>query len=217
MSLNLPVGDDISLVFGVPLLVQPMPGAAQLNPGLARLILARERQGAGVRKSNSGGWHSEETLLSWPEPEIATLRGWIDGAVQRVCRLPFRQHPGPLDIAYRATAWANVNRHGHYNNIHIHAGSHWAIVYYVATGEEEPGHPLNGQLELRDPRPAAGHARLPAFGFGRALTVRPTAGLLVVFPAWLEHWVHPFYGTGARISIAANIDITRFAAPGGAD
>ena len=214
MTLLVPVADDLSLAFGVPLLVQAMPGAAQLNPGLARLILAREQQSSGVRKSNTGGWHSEETLMSWPEPEIAALRNWFDSAVQRVCAIPFRQGGKPT-IAYKATAWANVNRHGNYNNIHIHAGSHWAIVYYVTTGEEEAGPPLNGMLELRDPRPAAAHVRLPGFLFGRAITVQPKAGLLVVFPAWLEHWVHPFYGRGERISIAVNVDMTRFDPPPG--
>jgi hypothetical protein len=69
-------------------------------------------------------------------------------------------------------------------------------------------------LELRDPRPAAAHVRLPGFLFGRAITVQPKAGLLVVFPAWLEHWVHPFYGRGQRISVAVNIDMTRFDPPG---
>jgi uncharacterized protein (TIGR02466 family) len=210
MSINVGVGNDVTLAFGVPLLMRAVPEAAEINPGLARLILKREADGKGVVKSNTGGWHSEETLMSWPEPEVQALRGWIDGAIQNICRLPYRKTPDAVDVTYRATGWANVNRDGHYNNIHIHSGSHWAVVYYVTTGEEEAGHPFNGQLELRDPRPAAGHGRLPGFMFGRAMLVVPKPGLLVVFPAWLEHWVHPFYGSGERISIAINVDITRF-------
>jgi hypothetical protein len=65
-------------------------------------------------------------------------------------------------------------------------------------------------LEIRDPRPAAIHGRLPAFMFGRGVNIRPQSGLLVVFPAWIEHWVHPFFGSGERISIAVNIDVTRY-------
>jgi uncharacterized protein (TIGR02466 family) len=210
MTINVSLGEDVSLAFGVPLLVRSIPEAGQHNPGLARLILAREAESKGITKSNSGGWHSEETLMNWPEPEIAALRGWIDAGIQRICRTPYRKDPSAVDIAYRATGWANVNRHGDYNSIHIHSGSHWAVVYYVSVGEEEPGHSLNGQLELRDPRPAAGHGRLPGFMFGRAITVLPRPGTLVVFPAWLEHWVHPFYGKGERISVAVNIDITKF-------
>jgi hypothetical protein len=46
--------------------------------------------------------------------------------------------------------------------------------------------------------------------FGRPLTIRPQPGMLVAFPAWIEHWVHPFHGGGERISIAVNIDVTRY-------
>jgi len=210
MSLNVAMTPDITLAFGVPVMIQMMPGAAPLNAGLRRIILEREQASAGKSKSNAGGWHSEETLLSWPEPEIGTLRGWIDGAVQRMCRLPLREQADALRLAFTAKAWANVNRRGHYNNLHCHTGSHWSVVYYVATGEEEPGHQFNGMLELRDPRPAAIHGRLPAFMFGRGMNVRPQPGLLVMFPAWIEHWVHPFFGSGERISIAVNIDVTRY-------
>ena len=30
---------------------------------------------------------------------------------------------------------------------------------------------------------------------------------MLVFPAWIEHGVHPFYGEGHRISIAINVAI----------
>src|SRR5262245_5122523 len=215
MSLNIPVAPDITLTFGVPIMMQMVPGAAPVNAGLRRIILAREQSDGGKSKSNAGGWHSEESLLNWPEPEIATLKGGIDGAVQRMCRLPLREKTDSLRLAYSAAAWANVNRHGHYNSLHCHTGSHWSVVYYVDTGQEEPGHQFNGMLELRDPRPAAIHGRLPAFMFGRGLNVRPQPGLLVVFPAWIEHWVHPFFGSGERISIAVNIDVTRYEVAGG--
>ena len=31
---------------------------------------------------------------------------------------------------------------------------------------------------------------------------------MIVFPAWLNHLVHPFFGDGERISIAFNIVTT---------
>jgi len=215
MSLDVAVAPDITLTFGVPVMIHMVPGAAAVNDGLKRAILAREQASAGKSKSNAGGWHSEETLWTWPEPEIGVWRGWVDGAVQRMCRLPARADPGAVKLAYRASAWANVNRDGNYNTLHVHAGSHWSVVYCVAMGEPEPGHPFNGRLELRDPRPGAVHGRLPGFLFGRGITVDPKPGLIVVFPAWLEHWVHPFHGAGERISIAVNIDVTRLELPAG--
>ncbi len=29
--------------------------------------------------------------------------------------------------------------------------------------------------------------------------------MMIMFPAWLNHFVHPFFGKGERISIAFNI------------
>ena len=210
MSLEIGIAPDITLAFAVPVMVRRMAKFEATNPGLRKAILTREQASKGINKSNAGGWHSEATLLSWPEPEVSTLKAWIDEAVRAICELPLRNQPGTLDLNYRASAWANVNRNGHYNTSHVHAGSHWSVVYYVDTGEEESEQPFNGQLELRDPRPAAVFGKLPGFMFGRHMMIKPQSGLLVAFPAWLEHGVRPFFGTGERISIAVNIDITRF-------
>ena len=35
--------------------------------------------------------------------------------------------------------------------------------------------------------------------------ITPIPGLMVLFPSWLNHLVHPFFGAGERISIAFNI------------
>jgi hypothetical protein len=37
--------------------------------------------------------------------------------------------------------------------------------------------------------------------------VTPRDGLLVVFPAWLYHYVNPYQGTAPRISVAFNATI----------
>jgi hypothetical protein len=35
--------------------------------------------------------------------------------------------------------------------------------------------------------------------------IKPKAGLLILFPAWLSHSVEPWEGSGDRISVAMNI------------
>jgi hypothetical protein len=46
---------------------------------------------------------------------------------------------------------------------------------------------------------------MPGAVGNESLLIRPQPGLMVVFPAWIEHWVHPFQGEGQRISIAINV------------
>jgi hypothetical protein len=62
MSLDAAVAPDITLTFGVPIMIQTVPGAAPVNEGLKR---------ASPGKSNCDDWHSNDTLPQRPEPQIA--------------------------------------------------------------------------------------------------------------------------------------------------
>ena len=39
--------------------------------------------------------------------------------------------------------------------------------------------------------------------------VVPEPGVMIAFPSYLKHYVHPFFGEGERIVIAANVKVTR--------
>ncbi len=204
-----PITPEVSSAFGTPILKRAVASAASINIGLERAILARAQKGAANRISNVGGWQSLPDLLDWPEPEIKLLVQEVDRSIQQISALPatLAQQPDPPRVRYRAYGWANINRPGDYNMLHVHPGNHWSVVYYVATGRPNPDTPMNGRIELRDPSPAAGFARLPGFTTGQPMLIRPQAGTMLVFPAWIEHAVHPFYGEGHRISIAINVAI----------
>ncbi|MCC7273066.1 MAG: hypothetical protein IT561_10370 [Alphaproteobacteria bacterium] len=212
MTLDVALDRETALVFATPVLTYRPEDAAAVNAGLRRRILETERREPGVQRSNAGGWQSRPDLLSWDFPEIARYRGWLEHVVRAVQMLPARRAGSErIRLRFTAQAWANVSRAGHYNEVHTHPGNHWAVVYYVATGASDPARPLAGRIELRDPRPAAAFAAAPGFSFGAAMTIAPEAGLMLLFPAWLEHAVHPFADTGERISIAANVTVTDYA------
>jgi uncharacterized protein (TIGR02466 family) len=113
-----------------------------------------------------------------------------------------------VDIQYVAGAWANVNRHGAYNDAHIHPDCDWSCVYYVDCGQPDEGWERNGLFELHDPRTLAQSSKLGGYGFARSMLIDPEPGKLIMFPSWMAHSVHPFYGSGDRVSIAANIKVT---------
>jgi uncharacterized protein (TIGR02466 family) len=200
---------ELSLVFSTPLSLRTVKAPLALNAGLERAILSRRQKNGGNRISNIGGWQSLPDLLDWEEPEIKGLTAEIDYTVQQIWSLPARlerrNSVRPEHANYHAYGWANVNESGHYNMLHMHPGNHPSVVYYVATGTPVPDHAMNGRLELRDPRPAAKYCRMPGSVGSESLLIRPQPGLMVVFPAWIEHWVHPFHGEGQRISIAVNV------------
>jgi uncharacterized protein (TIGR02466 family) len=204
-----PISPELSVAFGTPLSLRNVPNAAPLNAALERAILARRELGEANRISNIGGWQSLPDLLDWPEPAIKILAAEVDRGVQQIMTLPalVERRPPPARVSYQSYGWANVNRSGDYNAMHMHPGNHWAVVYYVATGVPSPDTPMNGRIELRDPRPAASFARMPGFNSGQPMIIGPQPGLMIVFPSWIEHWVHPFHGEGNRISIAINVTL----------
>ena len=204
-----PITPELSVAFGTPISLRAVPNAAALNEGLERAILARREMGEANRISNIGGWQSLPDLLDWPEPAIKMLAAEVDRSVQQIMTLPsvVARRPPPERVKYQAYGWANVNQSGDYNALHMHPGNHWAVVYYVATGVPSPDTPMNGRIELRDPRPAAVFARPPGFNSGQPMIIGPQPGLMIVFPSWIEHWVHPFHGERNRISIAINVTL----------
>jgi hypothetical protein len=44
----------------------------------------------------------------------------------------------------------------------------------------------------------------PGDPYGEPFRVGPQAGLLVIFPSWLYHWVHPYAGETPRVAISFN-------------
>ncbi len=75
----------------------------------------------------------------------------------------------------------------------------WSGVVYVDMGDPDAVPADNAYIAFVDPRPANIHAT--------TLQIRPEAGLLLMFPAWLPHYVNPYKGKGTRISIAFNVTI----------
>jgi hypothetical protein len=102
--------------------------------------------------------------------------------------------------------WANVNRKYNYLAGHSHLGTLASIVYMLEPGDpptEE--YPLSGRLSFLDPRiPAC----CPDEPDRLTLEVHADmkAGTMVMFPAWVVHQVHPYFGDKTRITLAWNVN-----------
>jgi len=119
--------------------------------------------------------------------------------------VPGDHEPGVRRGGQRPVGRANLARDRAYNGIHNHPDCTWSGAYYVSLGERIGDDPLNGIIEFLDPRMGVNWVQLPGQPFGSQLQINPEAGTMVVFPSWMHHWVHPFHGTGERISIAFNV------------
>ena len=182
-----------------------------MNQELRALILAEEARYASLGRSNIGGWHSRTDFLNRPEPAVAALTTWITWAVSQMVEAT--AGPGSFKGTMSVSAWATICRAGAYHAPHSHPDSAWSGVYYVDAGTHSPDRPLSGVLEFLDPRAGVEAVTAPGDPYGEPVRVRPEAGLLVVFPSWLYHWVHPYAGHTPRIAVSFNAALSQRSPP----
>jgi uncharacterized protein (TIGR02466 family) len=202
---------NVNILFGTPIIVVELPDAPALNAAFATTIFEREKSHPGTQHSNLGGWQSDWEMDRWGgAPAIKLL------AVGRntANRITTDRQGKPVSIAWKANMWANINRSGHGNEFHSHPGSFWSAVYYVDDGGIDGDPALGGELEFMDPRGPGPAMYAPQLAYGTAglsvganEIVRPRAGRMVMFPAWLLHQVRPYKGQAQRISIAFNLSL----------
>ena len=198
-------------LFGTPVVISDLPDAAALNADLRAVIVQRETTHPGAHHSNLGGWQSEWDMDRWGGPAAIKLLAIGRNTANRVTT---DRHGNAVVLTWKANMWANVNRSGHGNEFHSHPGSFWSGVYYVDDGGIDADPSLGGELEFMDPRGPGPAMYAPHLAYSKAglsvganETVRPKAGRLVMFPAWLLHQVRPYRGKALRISIAFNLSL----------
>ena len=195
--------NDIQSIFVTPLMSRTLPLCTpEFLERIRAYILEMERSERSVSASNAGGgWHSKGDFFDRKVPEVMQLRDAVLAASADMTRniLPPELQRARIDVVFYAGSWANVSRDGAYNKVHNHPGAVWSGVVYVDMGNPDPEPRDNACIEFVDPRPGNIHAN--------KIQLRPSAGLLLMFPAWLHHYVNPYRGKGTRISIAFNVNV----------
>ena len=198
--------------FSTPILLVDVPDAATMNAELVDVLLARKKEQSSKSHSTLGGWQSTWDIDSWAGAGTTRLLT-IGSTIAN--RVTVDRDGKPVSINWRWNIWANINRHGHGNELHSHPGCFWSGVYDVDDGGAFDDPSLGGELEFLDPRALGAAMYAPHLAFalpgglsvGTKETVRPKAGRLVMFPAWLLHQVRPYRGSARRISIAFNLSL----------
>jgi len=203
------VRKSLNMLFATPFVLHDWPDSEQLNKELAELILGKEKSdkhGYGTR-SNAGGWQSPGNLITWPEPCISELKQRIETIVFKLIGELVRKDGTERTFTLLIDSWANINRNGDYNVVHTHPNCMWSGVYYVQPGVPDKTIPYSGLLEILDPREAANYIQIRNTVLDAREFVDNVPGRMLLWPSWMKHWVHPFAGTGERISIAYNVNV----------
>jgi uncharacterized protein (TIGR02466 family) len=207
---RVPVTEDrlVYWHFATPILRQKIDYAdVAFNAKLEAIVAARRAllPESQVR-TNHGGWQSSRDFFAWPEAPIERLRATVIEAIERITA-HVQQPDMPLsEYAFETESWANVSPAGGFHTLHAHPGFSFSGVYYVSDGA--PKTASAGRLEFADPRSNTYLPGVEQFSVA-GLSFAAEPGMLIIFPAWLQHNVTPHDGSSNRISIAFNVRLKK--------
>jgi uncharacterized protein (TIGR02466 family) len=104
--------------------------------------------------------------------------------------------------------WANLNAPGASHRLHSHRNNYLSGVYYVRVPEGA------NTINFFDPRAQAGIIRPPVMEFTpentEQVVLKVKEGMIMIFPAWLQHSVDTNRSDQIRISLSFNVMFSDF-------
>jgi uncharacterized protein (TIGR02466 family) len=199
-------------LFPTPLVVIDLPGMDDINREITTQLLAEEQTVPSWQRANVGAWHSVPDLSKRPQPCYrALMRAVVDQVSNNVAALAAAAEVPQLPpFRFGVTAWAMIMRDGHYVTTHDHGDVHWSVAYYVDAGDEAPA--PSGRLAFLDPR-RSGRMVPEVELFPSTFDIAPRTSALVIFPGWLQHYVHAYRGQTPRICVSCNLTMEVAAPP----
>lgn len=186
-----------------------LPNADAANDVLEQIIL--EQESAHNNKSVAFDLSSDylsQDFLALDHPVIDWLKACINKSISDY----LRQQGMEYTIDWGLQAWPNINRRGDYHNLHNHPHSYLSGTYYVAMPRAEQfdstaRSDLNpAAISFFDPRAQANMLAIKGDGQVEAeYRVFPESGMLLLWPAFLHHLVHPNLSDDLRLSISFNV------------
>lgn len=168
--------------------------SAQFPAWVKATIAMRAAAPVPAGRTNRGGWNSIDNAVLH-QPLFAELHQ----AVRHYCMQALTETGSNAPI-FEVQSWVNIHDRGGFNFQHMHEGALLSGTFYLQVPEG------SGALVLKDPRPGVLNSYAKGNGANayKDIQLRPFAGLLVLFPHWLEHFVEPHDNDAQRICIPFN-------------
>lgn len=189
------------------LLKRRLPGFEKPNADLAAYIVEQEK-----READYTARFREQSFFSIEHPSVRWLKQQVEETMAG-----FLGHMGLRgNLSWTLASWYNTNRYGDHHAPHTHPRAYLSGTYYVrvppppARIDDPRARP--GCISFYDPRSAANMVAAGGEPDARAShTVLPSAGLLMMWPSPVQHYVHPNLSEEHRVSISfnfANVRVT---------
>ncbi|MDH3221233.1 MAG: 2OG-Fe(II) oxygenase family protein [Gammaproteobacteria bacterium] len=184
------------------LLQRTLPGHERANPALGALI---EQLEAGNKDLTTD--YLDDNLMTNEHPALQWLKDCVNKTVIDYLHRQGLDYP----VNWSLHGWANINRFGDYHDLHNHPHSYLSGTYYVATPDQETEagsrNDLSpGAISFYDPRPQANMNAIRGDAqVSPQYTLHPAPGMILMWPSFLHHLVHPNLSRQKRISISFNV------------
>ena len=184
-------------------------------PPAARLRAA-DRGPGGVypeqeaREADYTARYQEQSFFSSERPAVRWLKEQIDQTT-----ISFLLHVGiERPLSWRTVGWYNTNRYGDHHAPHTHPRAYLSGTYYVrvppAPASVDDPRARPGCISFYDPRTGANMITVGSEPDARAAhVVLPSAGMLMMWPSPLQHYVHPNLSEEHRVTISFNLMMNR--------
>ncbi len=198
--------------FAVPVFKSKLNNFPAHQAGLRTFLLELQQKSPGLKKSNLNGWHSENNLHLQDHPDIQWLNQAI-GQFSGQCVAPFYPGQEAQTEILLTSCWGNISGGNAWNAPHNHLPCQWSGVFYVdvekSLERDEESRKKNpkdrsGLIEFMNPLPLGRH-----YHRSSVVTYHPENGMILLFPGYLMHLVHPNLSPVERISIAFNLEASQ--------
>lgn len=198
--------DGLIKLWPTSLMKRQLPGSAEPNQLLRGFIEKLDSEA-----DNLTTRYRESDFLQTGHPAAT----WLLKCINKTVVDYFHAHNQRYQCEWQVQSWPNINRFGDYHDLHNHPHSYLSGTYYVSVPVEYESLPGRddrrpGAISFYDPRPQANMNAVRADPQIEAeYTVQPVDGMLLLWPSFLHHFVHPNLSREPRISISFNIVLNR--------
>jgi len=196
------LGDGLVSLWPTILLQRMLPGHEEANRELFRVVEELD-----ARRADLTTDYRSESFLAVGDPAV----DWLARCINITVRDYFRHLGMEYDIRWRVHAWANVNRFGDYHDLHNHPRAYLSGTYYVRmpAGHENVATRKDvrpGRITLYDPRGAVNMTAIKGDPYIESeYTIDPRPGMILLWPAFVNHFVHPNLSKEPRVSVSYNV------------
>ena len=183
-----------------------LPNHQHANVALARLVGELDAANPSLTTD-----YRAQDFLSIDHPATHWLRQCVGVSVRDY----LREQGVDATVTWHSHGWVNVNRLGDYHDPHNHPHAYLSGTYYVQvpTDRATSGNRADvrpGCITLYD---AGGAVNMTAIrgdaNVEPEYTVEPSPGLMLLWPAFLMHFVHPNLSASPRLSVSFNVMLDR--------